>query len=251
MDLGDGSMEMMEAGSRVGILIVARNSLSLTKGAVRTALGQDYPAEVMVIDNDSEDGTSQWLKTKRGVTVISFQEQRSLAGCWNYGLRAFWKAGADCVLVLNNDCEIRPDAVRLLLAHGGEFVTCVSVDSRDRMGWPEGSSDSLKRLKSRRPHPDFSCFLIRKSVTEKGIWFNEDCWPAYCEDSFFHVEIHKAGIKAVCVDVPFLHHGASTLKSASTQEQERIRKGADKNRQRFREKYGCLPGSKGYERLFA
>lgn len=224
------------------ILIIARDNLHLTKKAVASALAQTVPCDVMVIDNCSSDGTIWWLHTKP-VVMITTIKQKSLAACWNYGIKAFWKAGENRILVLNNDVEIGPSFYCDLCANGGPFVTGVSVNSKDQIG-------SSWNINNERPHPDFSAFMISKQVTDKIGWFNEDYFPAYCEDSDYHVRMHRAGIKAVCVDLPFYHAAAQTLKQAGEGEQARIRRGADANRERFRKTYGCLPGSEDYEALF-
>ncbi len=130
-------------------------------------------------------------------------------------------------------------------ALGRGFVTCVSVNDP-----AQAEFDALTWSQHIREHPDFSCFMIHKDVTDKVGWFDEEYYPAYCEDSSYHVRLHRAGIRAVCVDIPFLHHGAGTLKSASAGEVARIRRGADRNRERFRLAYGCLPGSVEYQELF-
>src|SRR5690348_14774835 len=95
------------------ILIITRNSLHLTKLAVKSALAQDVPCDVFVIDNCSLDGTRDWLKTKP-VAVAHYSVQKSLAFCWNRGLQTFWKIGARQVLVINNDVVLRPDTYRML-----------------------------------------------------------------------------------------------------------------------------------------
>lgn len=238
----------MNSDNPIPVVCVTRNNLHLSKKAIASALAQDVPVEVLVVDNCSADGTPQWLATK-SLTTISPPEQWSLAKCWNVALATLWHAGHGAALVINNDVELRPDTARLLNSHGGQFVTCVSVDTRERMGVEDDRRIEDLRT-TERPHPDFSAFFIRKSVTDRGIWFNEECFPGYAEDSFFHVEMHCAGIRAVCVDLPFLHHGAATVKWCGDGERARIKRGADANRQRFRAKYGCLPGSKEYEALF-
>ena len=57
-----------------------------------------------------------------------------------------------------------------------------------------------------------------------------------------HVWMHQHGISAVCIDLPFYHYAAGTLKAASPGEAERIKRGAGANRERFRAKYGCSAG---------
>lgn len=228
------------------IIFVAHNNLHLTKLAVKSALAQDIPCDILVVNNNSTDGTGDWL---RGQPINSYKpvRQLSLAACWNQALRLCWEVFKRTdALVCNTDIELRPDTYRLLRSHGGPFVTCVSVDSKEQLGpavIPEPPTGE-------RGHPDYSSFLIQKVVTDRVGWFDEAYYPAYCEDNDYHVRMHRAGIQAVCVDLPFLHHAAATLKNADPAEQAEIRRGADRSRERFRAKYGCLPGTPEYGRLF-
>lgn len=238
-----------EISRAVPVVMVCRNNLPLTKLALRSVLAQDVPVEVLVVDNCSSDGTSQWLRTKNLMTIFP-SRQWSLARCWNAALVALWRAGWDRALIINNDVELRADTVRILRGHGGEFVTCVSVDQRERMGvLGDRTLESLRA--NEREHPDFSCFMLSRSVTDRVGWFDERFWPAYCEDSDYHVRMYRAGVQAVCMDLPFLHHGAGTMKFAAPGERARIERGAQKNRERFRELYGCLPGTAEYGALFS
>jgi GT2 family glycosyltransferase len=243
---GTKDQAMVRGTERGFVIVVARNSLHLTKKAVASAAQQNIPCDILLIDNASSDGTAQWVATKP-ITRIFMIKQAALAECWNVGLSAAWSIGRTHALVVNNDIELRADAYRLLLAHGGPFVTCVSVDSADRMGVV---NDREAVDFAPRPHPDFSAFMIHREVTDKVGWFNEDYYPAYCEDAEYHVRMHRAGVEAVCVDVPFLHHGAATVKNSDPAEKIRIQRGADVNRERFRQIYGCLPGSSEYYALF-
>lgn len=241
------------------ILIVARNSCNLTMACVKSALAQDIPTPVLVLDNASIDGTAPWLRSfeylhsrptqhypagpvtpLRGWTIDA---QLSLAACWNKGIREAWALGETACLVLNNDTVIRPDTYRLLSAWPGPFVTGISVRSIAEM-------EAKAAPTSESPHPDFSCFLIRKEVTDKVGWFDEDYYPAYCEDCQFHVRMHRAGIPAVSIDLPFLHYACGTLKTADPAEKSRIERGAARNKERFRETYGCYPDSDQYGELF-
>lgn len=231
------------------IAIIAHNNIHLTKKAVASALAQEPSVPVVVIDNYSIDDTAKWLTTKKTVASLYLHEQKSLSHCWNKAMRLAWSVNYTSVLLLNNDVEIRPDTFRLLDSYPADFVSCVSVDSQDRVGVPgDRTLEDLK--KTERPHPDFSAFLIRKTVTDRVGWFNEDYFPAYVEDCDYHVRMHRAGIKSVCVDLPFLHHGYATLKYSNPVEKARIERGAQLNRGRFLAEYGCLPGTPEYQKLF-
>lgn len=227
-----------------GILIIARNNLHLTKLTVKSALQQYEMPTVLVVDNASSDGTNAWLRSKGGVAYITYPSQQSLSKCWNAGLRGFWACGAECCLILNNDVGIQPFTFKCLREQNLPFVTGVSVDSKDQLTDPPDGPLST------RPHPDFSCFMIRPEVTDRVGWFNEDYYPAYVEDCEYHVRMHRSGIKAVCVDVPFYHASSQTIKQADPREKIVIMRGADANRQRFKRQYGCLPGTPEYEKLF-
>ncbi len=231
----------------IPVVIVTRNGLSLTKKAMASVIAQDVPVEVLVVDNQSSDGTRQWLGTKRVATIMT-DTQWSLAKCWNTALRSLWKSGYDRALVLNNDIEIAPCTARVLDAIASPFVTCVSVDTEEQFHIPEPSMEEL--IESQREHPDYSSVFIRKYVTDKNIWFNEECFPAYCEDAFHHKAMYDAGIKAICVSLPFLHHGASTVKNCGEAERIIIQRGAGRNRELFKKRYGCVPGSPDYYALF-
>lgn len=226
------------------VVIVSRNNLHLTKRAVASAFAQDTPCQVLLIDNASVDGTPHWAKTVAGLATVLLEEQLSLAACWNLGLREAYKH-TDHALVCNNDIEVLPSTYRHLLNHGGEFVTCVSVDNREQFHEPTATGWSP------RPHPDFSCFLIWRGCWELAGKFDEAYYPAYAEDADMHVRMHRAGINAVCIDVPFLHHGAQTVKHANPAERLKIQRGADQNRKRFKAKYGVEVGGKEYYALFS
>jgi hypothetical protein len=164
-----------------------------------------------------------------------------------------WSVGHDRALVVNNDVILRSDCARRLrdilegFGQGRPFgiVSGIGVDREDLS--PRTLQDLVPSI---RDHPDFSCFMISKLTTDLVGFFDEEMFPAFAEDSDMHVRMHRAGIRAVAIDMPFLHVSSGTLKNASPSEQSAIRRGADRNRERFRAKYGCLPGTDAYQELF-
>jgi GT2 family glycosyltransferase len=236
------------------ILIVARNNLHLTKRAVRSSLAQDVPVDILVLDNASlMDSTSQWLRSKKEITTLSLRDQLSLGACWNLGIKSFFGASGgdfdDQVLVLNNDVEIRTDMYRLLRGTQLDFVTGVSTDDKGHPKYTLPLTSELA-VELMSPHPDFSGFMISRRCWEKVGPFDEDYFPAYAEDSSYHVRMHRAGVRAYSVPVPFYHERSSTMKNCDAKERRRIEDGAERNRERFQAQYGCRPGTPEYNKLF-
>jgi len=229
-------------------IMLTRNNLHLTRKAVKTILAQDLEGgvDLFIIDNGSTDGTIPWLFTQRDLHWVCPSPPLSgVAESWNRGLAMFFGMGADYVLVVNNDIELRPDTYRHLINDGGGFVTAVGSDDPEKIKALNEPDASKKR-----PHPDFSCYLIRREVWEKVGPFDEKFLIAYAEDSDFHCRLHASGITAIALELPFLHYGAQTIKNADTADQIRIKTQAEKNREYFKQKYGFSVGSVEYYNYF-
>lgn len=241
------------------IVCPLRNAMKYTMAALPTFLAQDIgEIVVLFINNGSTDGTTQWLHTlPPNVLTMHFSPGRSMAASWNSTLSwifdpqprpsrgSWWPPMTDYALVVNNDVLLRPDTYRRLVEDGGQFVTCVGNDDPQCIGppWEEPKETP-------RPHPDFSCYLIRQECWRTVGPFNQDFSGAYAEDSDYHVRLHRTGINAYCIDLPFYHVGAGTLKSSDETEAKRIKDHADKNRKLFKDLYGCEVGSQEYYAIF-
>ena len=226
------------------IITPVRNNLHLTRKAVKTFRAQDIPVEILIIDNASTDGTAQWLSAQRDLGVMHHDPPLSVAASWNRGLEFAFRQGADHALIVNNDTELRPDTYRLLLEDGGGFVTAVGTNDPEKIKPPYALPDPA----AKRDHPDFSCFLIRKETYYKVGPFDENFKIAFAEDGDYDVRLFKAGIRAYCIDLPFLHHGSMTIKNSDPAEIRRIQIQADKNRQYFAKKHGFAMASPEYYR---
>lgn len=220
------------------VLMLVRNALELTKRAIASVAAQDIPVNLLCVDNDSTDGTAEWFKEHR-IWNYRASPQLGVSKGWNYGLRYFFETGADYVLVVNNDIQLRPDTYRELLADGGPFVTCVSVDVLAEIEKPF--------VKNVRPHPDFSSFLIRREVWEKVGEFDESM-VHYCSDGDLHVRMYQAGLEAYTIGLPFYHVASGTLKNSPHQDHLAINRQADLDRETFERKWHCKIGSPEYYR---
>lgn len=195
---------------------------------------------MLVLNNESTDGTAEYLNAFKDVWQIYSSPPRSVAASWNMALELVFNAAAsDYALVVNNDVELRPDTYRLLVEDGGGFVTAVGVRELS-------NTLSVPNPNAKRPHPDFSCFLIRREVYQKIGPFDENFLIAFCEDGDYDLRMYKAGIRAYCIDLPYLHHGSMTVKNAEPGEVRKIQEQAAKNRLYFKNKWGFEMGSEEY-----
>jgi GT2 family glycosyltransferase len=234
------------------IIVPVRNGLHLTRDAVKDFLSQDIgDVEVLVIDNASTDGTTQWLATQPVRTIYN-NPPKSVAASWNQGLRWVFGQGCEYTLVVNNDVRLRPDTYRWLVEDGGGFVTAVGTIDPKKIERNDKYREYYKQPDpdAKRNHPDFSAYLIRREVYEKVGPFDEDFKGAYAEDSDYHLRMHQAGITAICLDLPFLHYGAQTITMADEEEARRISEQANRNRAYFKQKHGVEVGSAEYYALF-
>lgn len=214
-----------------------------TRECINSLLAQDIETTVFAIDNGSKDGCSTLLRSYgSSISRIAYTQTRSLNAVWNDALTmAFGSLKLEHALVVNNDLVLRPDAYRLLLADGGDFVTGVGV----------GTMAEIAEINtgSRSPHPTFSCFLIRKKVWEEVGKFDEAYW-AYASDCSYHLRMHRLGIPAYAIDVPFYHVNSGTMKRLEDADRDALQLKADADRAHFRMVYGFEVGSPEYEAAF-
>ena len=237
------------------VLILTRNCLELTKRCVESLRNQDVPVKIHIYDNESSDGTKNWLNEIWHDDDTDIIDQSSgvdlgVSAGWNFCLDNIfltgdqWDVGwkADHVLVVNNDTYLPPWFYSSLLSYDVPFVTGVSCDSMDGIRAPEPR-------KELRECPDFSAFLIRRDCWEKVGRFDESM-VHYASDMDYHIRAHRLGVPLMNAGVNFYHERSSTIKKSSPQERRAIEAQADRDRAAFRTKYGFGANDPQYEEVF-
>ena len=108
-----------DASRRVSIVVPSWNTRDVTVACVeRLRAYTRAPAEVIVVDNASGAAERERLRARWGarprVRLLLLDDNRQFAGGLNAGARAAFAAGAERVLLLNNDTAFAPDALRRL-----------------------------------------------------------------------------------------------------------------------------------------
>jgi len=100
----------------VSLIIPTRNRLALLKEAIASVESQSYPNwELIVVDDASDDGTSDWLGTlsDRRIRVIRMEQHAERSAARNRGLQ---ETVAEWVLFLDDDDRLKPRALARLVA---------------------------------------------------------------------------------------------------------------------------------------
>jgi GT2 family glycosyltransferase len=100
----------------IAIVIVNWNGRHLLDPCLEAAAAQTAPAElVIVVDNGSTDGSVAHLhRAWPEVDVIELEKNLGVAAGNNAGIKRALAAGADYILLLNNDADMRPDVIQKL-----------------------------------------------------------------------------------------------------------------------------------------
>lgn len=226
------------------IIMPIFEQLALTRDAVKSCLEQDIGnVRVLCVLDKATDGVGQYLRSLHPQVQVVAMPGCGVSKGWNAALsHVIDFREADAALVVNSDVRLRPDAYRRLLSDGGLFVTCVGTSSGAKFPGEEPSG-------RKRPHPDFSCFLIRKECWQEIGQFDE-AMRIYTSDLDYHIRMQQAGIDAMCLDLPFFHYSSGTLKTVDEADRDRILKQAQIDREAFEKKWRVVPGSSEYYKLF-
>jgi GT2 family glycosyltransferase len=187
---------------------------------------------VLVVDNASSDGTPEKLATEfPGVRLRRNAENLRYAGGNNVGLREALGAGAEAVVLLNNDTEADPELwVRLLQAldeHGKPAAACpiIYFDRPPDLVWYAGGrlapalgwashrgtrrrDRGRYRRVERTGYLTGCCLLAPRAVWER-VGLLDDGYHFYAEDADWCLRARRAGVDLLFVPTARLWHRVS------------------------------------------
>ncbi len=98
----------------VPVVVVNWNGLEHLRTCIPAVLAQDYPAQAIVVDNGSSDGSVDWLRsTYPRVQLICNAANQGFAVATNQGIGL---AAGPYVALLNNDARPEPGWLRAMVA---------------------------------------------------------------------------------------------------------------------------------------
>jgi GT2 family glycosyltransferase len=235
------------------VVIPVLNNLRLTKQLLKSIKSR-HKTFVLIIDNNSTDGTCQFLQkfiSKPGCAALRFNENQGAAKSWNYGINfALQFTNAKFITILNNDIILHPDCLDKMIETQKKTGAAL-VSAYDYAPFTKDPTDILTTKNHLPPEiketPHFSCFLIpRETITEIGT-FDQNFHPAYFEDNDYHYRIKIAGKVAYQTTTALFHHFVSQTAQNNPEIDKLISETYNKNEKYFIRKWGGRPGHEKYK----
>ena len=241
----------------VSLVVVTFGQLPLTRRCLESVLaGETWPRfEVLVVDNASPDGTSEYLRSLAASDprVRIFLQERNLGfpAANNVGIR---KAQGEVLLLLNNDTVVPPGMigrlVRPLLRDRSLGIVCATTNFcgnearvepgyEDLDGLPRFAASRARRYAGRLLDLDVAamyCVALRREVVEEVGLLDETFGIGMFEDDDYALRLRAAGYRIVCAEDAYVHHvGQGSFQSLSPQDYQAL---WDRNQAYYEKKWG-------------
>jgi GT2 family glycosyltransferase len=190
---------------RVDLVVPAYNQPAWIERLVASATSDAHEVIVRLFLHSKHEETRaacERLSARAQIRYHPYAENRGLSRTWNEGLLDAFGEGADVVLIANDDVAFSPgDLDRLAAkaaAHRDRYiVSCAGYHQRHS-----------RRIASH----GYSCFAVNPIALEIVGCFDENFYPAYCEDQDYARRARLAGLSEEnCADTEVVHAGSSAI----------------------------------------
>jgi hypothetical protein len=201
----------------------------------------DFPnLRLLVVDNGSVDGSPEAIR-EHYPSVEQIMNERNLgfAGGFNQGLKYALNAGAEYILIVNNDTTVAPDMLNLLMNsilpdNVGVVSPIILYSSKPYQIWSAGAGRNPWTLELTENHGrnqnyseiterDFlsGCGMLIKRVVLENVGLFDERFFMYYEDSDFALRVRQAGYKMLLVPQARMWHAVSQSSNGTDSPNER------------------------------
>ncbi len=213
---------------KVLLLILTYNLLKLTKMTI-DSMRSFHNCDIFVVDNESDDGTVEWLK-RNNIQFVS--KKSSVCQALNIGLRKALDGNYDYVMLCNNDVVFESNYIDATV-ETAERRQCFGVVGRvinkgqKELNIPaalKGAEAPIVLMEA----GDFSALLLSRKCLKTVGKFDEAFYPRYQEDEDYLLRIRLADNTCIkTYKTSFLHLLGQVVK---TMKKEMIYQQLDWNR---------------------
>ncbi len=109
---------------RIAIVIVTYNRVNMLKATLEACLEQQPPADLIVVNNASTDGTKEYLtgfsRTNPNINIIHLSENIGGAGGFSIGMRQAFEQGYEWLWIMDDDVLPVSKGLQTLLQYTGK-----------------------------------------------------------------------------------------------------------------------------------
>ncbi len=237
------------------IIILTYNKLDYTKkclNSIRKYTTNDT-YEIIVVDNNSTDGTVDWLKQQNDIRTIFNEKNLGFPKGCNQGISI---SKGDNILLLNNDTVVTHNWLNNLIkalyssqdigAVGPVSNYCSNLQAinvpytnlAQMHEFAKSYNISNPSLWEERLRLIGFCFLFKRKVLKEVGLLDEVFTPGNLEDDDYSLRIRKAGYKLLLCKDTFIHHYGSI---SFNSEPAKFKNVMSKNIKKFIDKWGINP----------
>lgn len=237
------------------IVIVTYNKLDYTKSCIESIREHTAPDsyEIIVVDNQSSDGTASWLREQPDIFAIYNDGNAGFPAACNQGIEI---ANGDAILLLNNDTVVTARWLdnMLIALHSDPQIGAVGTVTNNCSYYQaipaiyknmEGMQQFAKAFNQSNPllwEDRLKLIgynmLIKRHILDEIGELDERFTPGNYEDDDLSYRIRRSGYRLLLCRDTFIHHYGSVSFGERTDEFNDLVKA---NRQKFINKWGFHP----------
>ncbi|MFW2492015.1 glycosyltransferase [Clostridium chromiireducens] len=243
----------MFQNKKTSIIILTYNNLNYTCSCLESI--REYTTqntyEIIIVDNNSTDGTREWLKEQTDIKFILNDENLGFPKGCNLGIDV--ADNDNDILLLNNDTKVAPrwlDNLKICLYSDEKIGAAASItnncsnyqaisvpytDIENMIDFADKNNISNPSKWEQKSRLVAFCMLIKRDIINQIGPLDERFTPGNFEDDDLCMRIIEAGYKLMVCNDSFIHHfGSTSFKKDYTKFNNVLRE----NSQKFEEKWG-------------
>lgn len=209
--------------NNLAITFACLNQSDYTRKCLDSLLFNDEikPQQITVVDNASNDDTSNVVGSYSGVTLISNRTNLGCGVAWNQGIL---EHQAEWTIVMNNDVVVVPSwaegLVRAAKKSNLQLICPAMIEGSDDYNIYESGLAKARQAKDhlRIGHVHAVCMLVHESVWKSVGFFRASPSLLGYEDTLFFNECRRNGIRMATVGSSWIHHYGSITQNAMRRE---------------------------------
>ncbi len=232
---------------KYSIIIIATNGIQHTIYCVESILENTKDFELIVIDNNCTDGTSQYLEAlnakHENIKVVETKETLSFAENNNLGLKV---AEGRYIIFLNNDTKVSKDWLERMTIHFEKVplknigaIGCVSNNSNGRqMVQEQDAEEWYMKHRGRWTQAGVLygwCMCFKSEVLKEVGGFDEQFINGH-EDNDLSLRTLLAGYQLIIAQDTYIYHSGQATLRTQISGKDYMSQGYD-NRERYYDKY--------------